>query len=61
VCLYKGAEFSGIEVVNKLSAAIWVLGIEPRTSERKTSALNHRAISPALSTTVLTDIEKVKK
>ena len=31
----------------QLSAAMWVLGTEPRSSERAVSTLNHWAISPA--------------
>lgn len=47
VCLCEGVGASGTRVTDSLCAAKWVLGIEPRSSGRAASTLNHWAISPA--------------
>ena len=41
------AAFPGTGVNRQLYAAMWVLGIKPKSSGRAASALSHGAISPA--------------
>ena len=46
-CRAQGGQKKVANLLGQEWAALWVLGIEPRSSRRAASALNHWAISPA--------------